>query len=251
MASSSGSSRRLPHPALEPGRRLGWCVPGVLVLGALLSAATGTAAMPDYLHEALGKFSAEVPAGWAYTQTTVRNDESTTERFDPSLPPAGQWKLLRHNRRPPTADELGKYAKFKAASAPPLSQAPFHKADIDPGSIELVREDAERAEFSCAFRAEAAGSDKMLRHLRLRLTVRKQPAFVERFTLELRAPYSPVLGVKMNELSVQMRFSPPGPDRPSLPVTSSSLFGGSIFFVPTGENLHVTYTGFTRVEPPR
>jgi hypothetical protein len=213
--------------------------------------ARATAAVPAYVHEALGKFTAEVPSGWAYTQTTVRGDESTTERFDPSRPAAGQWTLLGHNRQPPTADELEKYIKFKAASAPPLAQAPFQKSDIDPGSFELVREEGERAEFSCTFRAESSGSDKMLGHLRLVLTVHKQPAWVERFSLELRASYSPVLGVRMNELVVRMRFSAPGPERPSLPVQCTSLFSGRIFFVPTAEDLRVSYTEFSRMDPAK
>ena len=203
--------------------------------------------MPAYLREALDKFSAEVPPGWAYTQTTVRGDESTTERFDPSRLPAGQWTLLLHNQRPPTAAEQEKYLRFKAASAAPLAQAPFQKGDIDPGSFALVREDAGRAEFSCGFRAESSGSDKMLGHLRLVLTVHKQPAWVESFSLELREPYSPVLGVKMNELAVRLRFSPPGPERPSLPTLSISLFSGRIFFVPTSEDLRVSYTEFAPV----
>ena len=155
---------------------------------------------------------------------------------------------MRHNRQPPTAAEHEKYLRFKAASAPPLAQAPFQKGDIDPGSFELVRDGAEQAEFSCAFRAESSGSDKMLGHLRLVLTVHKQPAWVEGFSLELRAPYSPVLGVKMNELVVRMSFSPPGPDRPSLPALSTSLFSGRIFFVPTSEDLRVSYAEFARVE---
>lgn len=207
--------------------------------------------MPDYWREALGKFSAEVPPGWAYTQTTVRGDESTTERFDPSRPPAGQWTLLLHNGQPPASAELEKYTRFKAASAPPVTLAPFQKTDIDPGSVELQREDPERAEFICGFRAESTGADKMLGHLRLHLVVHKQPAWVEKFTLELRAPYSPVLGVKMNALAVQMSFNAPGPDRPSLPAVSTSLFSGRIFFVPTEENLRVTYAEFVRAEPAR
>ena len=251
MASSTGSFPRL-RPRLPEGRGgFRRHVRASLVLAAVFSATTGLAAQPDYWREALNKFTAEVPPGWAYTQTTVRDDESTTERFDPARPPAEQWTLQRHNGRPPTADELAKYVKFKAASAPPLAQAPFQKSDIDPGSVELVREDADRAEFACGFRAESTGSDKMLGHLRLILTVRKQPAFVEKFSLELRAPYSPVLGVKMNELAVQMSFTPPGPDRPSLPAESSSRFAGRIFFVPTAENLRVDFSDFTRVAPAR
>ncbi len=248
MASSTGSSRSYGPPTGEPGLRR---VAGALLLGAGLLAAVGQAAVPPYLREALDQFTAEVPPGWAYTQTTVRDEESTIERFDPGVSPADQWTLQQHNNRPPDAEALAKYIKFKTASAPPLAQAPFQKSDIDPGSIELLREDGEQAEFTCSFRAESTGSDKMLGHLRLVLTVRKQPTYVEKFALELRAPYSPVLGVKMNELSVQMRFSPPGSDRPSLPAESSSLFGGRIFFVPTAENLRVTYSNFVRIAPSR
>jgi hypothetical protein len=250
MASSSGLSPGfiLPAPAT---RASFWGRPSAgLVLGVIFFTVTGRAALPDYLHEALSKYTAEVPAGWAYTQTTVRGDESTVERFDPSRPPAGQWTLLRHNGRAPGADELGKYVKFKAASAAPLAQAAFQKSDIDPGSIALVHDGADAAGFACAFRSESAGSDKMLGHLRLLLTVHKQPAYVERFTIELLAPYSPVLGVRMNALTVQMNFSPPGPDRPSLPAASTSEFTGRIFFFPTGETLRVTFTEFTHTGPP-
>ena len=237
MASSIGSSHRCPRPYSELGRNLRHGL-AVVALGAALWN-QAAAAMPDYLRAALDHFSAEVPAGWAYTQTTVRGDESTTERFDPSHPPDGQWTLRSHNHQPPTAEELEKYLKFNAASAPPLVQAPFQKTDIDPGSFELVREDADRAEFSGAFRAESSGADKMLGHLRLILTVHKRPAWIEKFSLELREPYSPVLGVKMNSLVVRMSFSAPGSDRPSLPARSTSLFSGRIFFVPTAEDLRV------------
>src|SRR5512141_771586 len=99
MASSTGSSRR----RLRPPRRL----LAALILG-LAPVGPATAAVPAYVQEALAKFSAEVPPGWAYTQTTVRGDESTTERFDPSRPPAEQWTLVLHNKLPPTPEEQGK-----------------------------------------------------------------------------------------------------------------------------------------------
>jgi hypothetical protein len=248
MASSNGLSRSFRLPAPDAGGCSRWCA---LALTAVVLTTTGAAAVPDCLRESLGRFSAEVPPGWAYTQTTVRGDESTTERFDPSRPPAAQWTLVLHNGRPPAPGELEKYGRFKAGSAPPVTLAPFQKSDIDPGSVELVREDAGRAEFTCGFRAESTGSDKMLGHLRLHLIVHKQPAWVEKFTLELRAPYSPVLGVKMNALAVEMSFRAPGPDRPSLPTLNTSLFSGRIFFVPTEEDLRVTYSEYARAEPAK
>ncbi|MDB6115313.1 MAG: hypothetical protein JWQ62_2258 [Lacunisphaera sp.] len=203
--------------------------------------------MPDYLREALGKMSADVPEGWAYTLTTERNHEvSTTERFDPSRPPGAQWTLLRYNGRPPAERELEKYTRYRAANPAVVSQATFQKADVDPGSITLVREDADRAEFTAGFRRESAGADKMLAHLRLGLVVHKRPACLERFTLDLREPYSPVLSVRMHELHVAMIFTAPDGDRPGLPAVSTSHFVGRIFFFGTEENLHVTYSDYVR-----
>ncbi len=240
MPSLTGSS-----PACRRLRLRG----GGLALGVLFAVAAAAAAVPDYVREALGKFSPEVPAGWAYTLTTVRNEEArTTVRFDPAKPPAGQWTLLELNGRAPTAKELTQYARSRTGggnSAAP--QGTFQRGDIDPASITLIREDADRGEFQCGFRAEATGADKMLGHLQLRLTVNKHTPHVEKFVLALKEPYTPVLGVKMRELLVQMTFTPPAADRPSLPAMNSSHFLGRIFFIGMEENLTLTYTDLVRV----
>jgi hypothetical protein len=218
-------------------------------LGALLATLPVVAAMPDYLREALNQFSPEVPAGWAYTLTTVRNDDArSTARFDPSRPPAEQWTLLELNGRPPTPKEAGQFARARASGGNIATpQGNFQKGDIDPGSIELLTEDAVRAEFRCTFRAEAAGADKMLGHLRLRLFVDKKLSHVEKFVLELPESYSPVLGVKMRELDVQVSFTAPSAGQPGLPATGRSRFLGRIFFIGMEENIDLTYSDFVRV----
>jgi hypothetical protein len=203
--------------------------------------------MPGFLRTALDSFRAEVPPDWAYTLTTEREGRLITERFDPSKPPAEQWALLRTGGQAPTRADLENYFKYKAGQAPGAMPATFNKGDIDPGSLALEHEDAERAEFTGRFREQSANADKMLGHVRLRLTVRKRPSYIEKFTMELREPYSPVLTVRMRELAVTMEFAPPGADRPSLPVTSSSHFLGSVFFMPVEENLRFSYADFTRV----
>jgi hypothetical protein len=202
--------------------------------------------MPAYLREALAHFSTEVPAGWAYNQTTIRNDLATTGRFDPAKPPDERWRLVQYNGREPTRQDREKYRQFKEANPTTSSQAAFLPGDIEPGSMALIREDSERAEFRCTFRAEAADSNKMLGHLSLQLTVNKRQPHVEKFLLGLDEPYSPVLGVKMNSLTVEMSFSPPTAERPSLPAVSSSRFAGRIFFIGTEENLQVSYSDYAR-----
>jgi hypothetical protein len=69
---------------------------------------------------------------------------------------------------------------------------------------------------------------------------------VEKFVLELKEPYSPVLGVRMRELVVRMNFTPPAADRPSLPATNTSHFLGRIFFIGVEETLTLTYSDLVR-----
>jgi hypothetical protein len=205
-------------------------------LGILLAVASASAAVPDYVRAALGKFNPAVPAGWAYTLTTVRNDDArTTVRFDPAKPPAEQWTLLELNGRAPTAKESAQYARSRTGGGNSASpQATFQRGDIDPASITLISEDADRGEFLCGFRAES--------------TVNKHQPHVEKFALELKEAYSPVLGVTMRELLVQMSFTPPAGDRPSLPAVNSSHFIGRIFFIGMEENLILTYTDLVRIK---
>ncbi len=213
-----------------------------------LAALSGRAEMPDYVRTALNAFSPEPPAGWSYTLTTVRNNDArSTARFDAAKPAGSQWTLLEINGRAPSASEADQYARSRASDTTPASaRGVFQKRDLDPASITLIHEDAGRGEFQGTFRPEAAGADKMLGHLVLRLTIARREPHVEKFVLELKEPYSPVLGVKMRELLVEATFTAPSGGRPSLPARQSSHFLGRIFFFGTEENLVLTYTDFAR-----
>lgn len=222
-----------------------------LTLIAGLTFTLGQAApQPDYLRTALAAINPAVPSGWAYTQITIQNKITITERYDPAKPAAAQWTLLQYNGQPPTDKELAQYRPFKATNAPSLAQTVFSPRDIEPESLELIRENPQRAIYTGRFREAATASDKMLGHLQIQLTINKSQHWVERITLELLAPYSPVLGVKMNELTVTMDFTVPSPDQPSLPTTRSSHFTGRILLFSNEENILVTYENYTRRPPP-
>jgi hypothetical protein len=237
MASSSGSSRGCPRPSFRRFRAF----TSVLLV---ICATVARAEQPAYLRTALERFSTGMPAGRAYTLTTTRNERTITERFDPARPPGAQWTLLETEGRVPTAAEIAKYTRARAA-APGGMQANFEKADIEPGSLVLVQEDADHAEFTGTFRESSTGPDKMLGHLSLRLKVAKHMPHVAAYILELKEPYSPVLSVKMLALRVEARFSPPTDTRPSLPTEMISRFTGRIFFISTGEDLRLTYRDLT------
>jgi len=240
MASSTGLSRGWLRRKSSAVR----CSLGLLVGSQCANPAA--ADMPAYLRSALDSFTPGVPAGWACTITTVRNERTMVERFDPARPAGSQWTLLQNQGRAPTADEMTKYASSRPPGSPVGPQANFEKADIEPGSLSLIHEDADRAEFKGAFREGSSGADKMLGHLVLRLIVAKKQPHVEKYTLSLSSPYNPVLGVKMNELQVEAAFRPPSTDRPALLYSHTSRFSGRVLLIPTEENLRVTFSDFRR-----
>jgi hypothetical protein len=241
MPDSSGSS-----PASRPSLRLkaGWR-PIWLVVAWCWLVTGAAAAMPDYLRTALNHFTPNVPAGWAYTLATTRNEQQMVERFDPARPPDGQWSLRQFQGRNPTTEELEKYTQSRPSTDSGGMQANFQKNDIEPGSLKLLREDETRAEFQATFREESGGADKMLGHLQLKLTVNKQLAYVERYVLELKEPYWPVLTVKMNTLRIEATFSVPTDTQPSLLTGVESHFAGRILLISNEENLQLIYSEFS------
>lgn len=241
MASSSGSFPGVPfRRCLERG----WRQLRVLLLVILPGAAALADPIPAYVRTALAQFSPNPPAGWAYTLTTTRNGVRMVERFDPARPPAARWTLLEWQGRAPTADELAKYARSRPQDGSGGTQANFQRGDIEPASLRLLRDDADRAEWAAGFREVATGPDKMLGHLDLRLVVDKRTPHVAAYILELREPYSPVLGVKMHRLRAEVRYLAPADDRPALPAEQTSRFAGRIFFIPNEEELHVAFSDY-------
>jgi len=215
------------------------------LLAAFCLATTAVFAQtPDYVKTALAHFNPNPPSGWAYTLETSRNDQTMVEHFNPTRPPGGQWTLRLLQGRSPTTGELEKYAQSRPSAGAGGTQANFQKDDIEPGSLTLIEEDQTRAIFAAAFREQSSGPDKMLGHLRLLLTVNKQPGYIEQYVLELKEPYWPVLGVKMNQLRIEARFSAPAGEQPSLPVMVESDFTGRILLFANQEKLRLIYSEF-------
>ncbi len=221
----------------------------LLSLAFALTLSVRASEVPAYVREALSHFISDAPKGWAYTLTTTKDGDTSIERYDPAQPIGAQWTLLQRNGRPPTDDERRRYTQYKTGTTQGSTRAAtFEKSDIDFGSMRLVHEDAARAEFESRFRE---GDDKMLAHFVVNLTVAKQPAMLEKFALRLAAPFSPVIGVRMKELFVDMTFSPATADRPSLPLTSTSRFHGRfMLFKSIDEEISIAYSDYTRVALP-
>lgn len=221
-----------------------------LVLFGWVAFRPAFAATPGYLDEALARFSADVPRGWAYTLTTTRGSATSVERFDPSRPKGGEWTLLRSQDREPTADELQRYHRYKASNPPPTSRANFAKGDLDVSTLTLAREVEAQAEYLCRFRSDSG--EPLLGHVVLVLTVNKAARTIERTVLKLVSPFSPALGVRMAELELTTDYRVLPGTEVVAPHSLHSRFRGRMFFlVPIEEELRIEYSDFTRVTPAR
>ncbi len=221
-----------------------------LFLFIFLTVLTAHAAdLPPYMQTALAGFNPAIPVDLAYTITTLRDTESSVERYDPSLPEDQQWTLLQHNQRPATAEENHRFRSYRISTST-STHATFKRSDIDIASLRLISENEDRSEYHATFREDV--NDPMLHHLELLLTVAKHPAMIERFVLTLTGPYSPVLTVKMLELRVETSLNPPTGELPALPGHVDSRFRGRVFlFKSIEEDVHTTYSDFARkVIPP-
>jgi len=202
-----------------------------------LSLAPLSGAPPAWLDLALARLPA--PSGaWpaACTLEIERNGQRSVEHFDPLAPPAAQWTLVERQGQAPSPEELAAYRQSRAAPATTPAPAGLVAQQIDRASLELVRESATHATLTGGFTEEAAATDKLLGRLTLTLLVRKDPAAVVYYRLELRQPFSPVLGVRMHELDAGAVYDAEGSVR-----RSWSRFRGRVFLRPVVERVTATF----------
>lgn len=220
-------------------RRGAAAVASAVLCAAVALASPSRAEIPAYVRDALGRFPVELPPGLAYTVEAERNGERSVERYDPSQPAGARWQLLSREGREPTARELEFYASRSRDPADRGYRASFRPDQVDLGSLQLVRESATHATVRGGFHPAAVELDQMLGHLELTLLLRKQPAAVLSYRLELRGPYSPVLGVTMHELDAGAEF-----DAHGRPTRSWSRFAGRMFLKSMSEHVRATYRDF-------
>ncbi|MFI5335810.1 MAG: hypothetical protein ACHQ5A_03450 [Opitutales bacterium] len=218
-------------------------------LPLLAAAALSAAELPGPAREALAGFATDAPPGWAYTLTTRRGGESSIERYDPARPPGQQWQLLKHNGADPSPGEIDRYDRYRVTLNATAPRATFRRGDIDSAFARFLGTTDGLDEYACLFRADV--DDPLLNHLELRFWVARQTASIPRYQLHLKEPFSPIIGMKIEQLDVEVILSPPAADRPALPRNSHSVFHGRFLLVKSvDEETSVSYSDYERRTPP-
>lgn len=216
----------------------------LVALAGLVAAVTSGAEFPLIVAQALDRMPRELPADLGFTIEMTRGSTRTTESFDPARPAAARWTLLARDGREPTAEERAEYYRQRAASTEPGYRASFMPEQIDRSWAEVITESATHLTVRLRFSAAAAASDRLLGQLDVIVSVHKARAAIASHRLRLRAPYSPVLGVRMRSLDSGAEF-----DELGRPQRTWSRFEGRIFLRPVDERIEARYRDFVRIEP--
>ncbi len=214
------------------------------LLAGLAAAAAAASEPPPHVAAALAQLGSESPRGWAYTLTLTRADGSSRERFDPSRPAGTQWTLLERDGRPATAEERTRHLRYRATSAPGVAPPTFQRGDLDLSTLARIDAAAGAEVWRARFRPDAGSP--VLAHCAVDLVVPLDPpARVARTVLRAVAPFSPALGVRLDELEFTVDYLPPGEGRPALPAASRSRVRGRVFFVlRIDEDVAATYADY-------
>lgn len=197
------------------------------------------AALPPEFAAACAAFHTENPKGWSFTQTTTAEGKTVIERYDAAQPDFDRWTLLQQDGRPPTADEARVY-KEKFTRRSRNGTAPNIASQLDLASAELVADTPERLTYRFRLSATEA-ADKTADSLRAGITYNKAARSIEVFEIASIAPFSPVLGVKITELSTTIRYTLPAGERPALLHSVTTRTRGRAFFKSLDADMLVAY----------
>lgn len=213
----------------------------LLLLCALAS--FGFGAVPPELAAALQSFRADPPPGWSYTVATSGEGRSTVERCDAAKPEFNRWKLLQKDGRAPTEEELRDYAatrsrRSRGGTAPKLVE------QMDLGTLEVIRDDAERAIYRCRVKPGEA-KDTIAQHLRGTLELHKPSRTLVVLELASANEFSPAFGVRTTAMSTRLTYSVPTAAQPSLPQQVTIRVRGRAFlFKSMDADMTVTYSEY-------
>lgn len=217
--------------------------PTLAIIFSLCLGALGAEPPPPELVAALDGFRTGGPKGWAFTQTTESEDRQLAESYDPLQPDHLKWTLVTKDGRAPTAAEIDQYRQQQTRRTGGET-APDVLGQIDRNSCTPVDRDGNRSRWR--FDLKPGGDDDMsAEHMRLTVTLHEPSATIERVELGSFEPFSPVLGVKINEAQTIIAYSLPTAALPSLlEQITVRVRGRAFFFKSLDSDMVVAYSDY-------
>jgi len=144
----------------------------------------------------------------------VENETTTIARHDPAAGP-NRWTLASVDGRLPTQAELEEFREDHSEDAQETADEGSEddiRELIRPGSARLIEETADYGVYRFEPSAEDEEDAEFNRHLDATLRVARNDSqpYVESIEMRAREPFSPAMGVKIQEFSTVMTYGPVG-----------------------------------------
>lgn len=213
----------------------------------------GMAAMPALLETALGKLQADEDH-WAYTQTTQAYDRKgapdggpTVERYDPSQPPAEQWRLLQWQGREPDERDLRRWEKRKLKEQKRREEKTLGEVmDFDRAT---VREET-AAEVVFAIPLQPGASKRLpAEKFMVHMTVERAREVVTGFSLETTGSFRAMGVAKIDSIEVSADFRTVDESYAPQPHAIQARGAGRVLFFRVGGAAEIAWSDFKRVKP--
>ena len=207
---------------------------------------SSVASAEDYralLDEAIDNIYWQYWDDWAYTETSLREEEIWVGRYDPRLDDEERWTLLSVDGREPTGQQSREYHREQNHSR--------HGADEDSNGItgiveadtmELVEETDDYWLFTFLPTEE---EEAFLQNVAAHIKIMKDGRYVESVDVRNDEDIKPGFGTTINEFVTHLTFGPAVPEGPIVPYTVNVRVKGRVLlFIGFNETEVVRRTDF-------
>lgn len=198
------------------------------------------------LDEAVEAIAWDFEKEWAFTETSLQEDELWVGRYDPRLEEDERWLLISVDGKEPTGRQRREYRHDKDEHRDDADDDDNRvTAIVAPDSLELVEETDEYWLFTFVPSEEEAafinGVDAMIR-------IRKDGRYVESLEMRNHEDIKPGYGTRITEFQTRFTF---GPAVENGPVVQKSLNvrvkGRALLFIGFDETEAIQYSDFEHV----
>jgi len=205
--------------------------------GAILQNAT-QAMNDDYMQE------------WAYTETTIEDEENVVGRYDPRRAEGERWQLLSFNDRQPTAQEVADYAEEKEYDNDSSSSdnGDHDVSDMaEPDSLRLIEETVDYWLYGFT-PIEDDEEEEFMKHVDATMKIIKDGPYIEYIDMHSDKPFKPQFGVKIKEFVTRLRFGLAANDGPVVPLSVDVRIKARAFLaISIDETISVSFSDYEYV----
>jgi hypothetical protein len=187
---------------------------------------------------------------WTYTVTSRDSEGLLVERHVATKPPHSRWQLLSKDGSTPTAADMQWYEKIRQRREKERVERERRPENvlasmIEPGSLVLVSETADRATYHFRMNGSHAKAGRFAEQLRGVMRVDKTVPYADLVELRSISDFSAAAGVRIADFEMALRFAIHDQTGAIVPVSIRTRIDGRAFLVrKIDEDSHVVFSDF-------